>query len=65
MITDGDSNVVNDILSNTSNPNSCHIVIQSLEQDQIGDWKCRIVHSASQQFQEATLAVTEELRSGL
>jgi aminopeptidase N len=41
----------------------CNISISQLKETQLGDWKCRISHNASPQYQEAYLSVTKTGKS--
>ncbi len=41
-------------------PRSCHISIPELKEEQLGDWVCKVQHTASAVYQEAILAIYEE-----
>ncbi|XP_059096600.1 puromycin-sensitive aminopeptidase-like protein [Tigriopus californicus] len=62
LVTDIDGNVVNGITADGTDLNTCAITIESLEEGQIGTWKCHLDFGTQAPFQEAFLSVITEPR---
>jgi aminopeptidase N len=41
-------------------PKTCQLTLRNLKSNQIGDWKCRVVHANCSRFQEAHITVTPD-----
>ena len=51
-------NTVEEVVGNTSNATTCEITLRSIQEEQFGTWRCRIIHSLSSLYQEAHITVT-------
>ena len=52
-----------EIVGDVSDVKNCHITLRNIQEKHFGTWKCKIVHSLSNQFQEAQLTVTPSGKS--
>jgi len=62
LVVDEQQNVIEGLTVNQTNPRSCHITISNVSVRDLGTWTCRVLHTASEKYQEARLVVEENMR---